>query len=115
MACVIVPGGELIAAVVLQKVIGKERAERLKLKWLNMMLGGGVVVLAVEHIWHGEIVPWPPFFTAMGTWPNIAPMLQEMATEGLAMSAVLTLTWAVFVVVHAVWSKRERAKKGIEA
>ena len=29
-----------------------------KLKWLNTMLWGGAALLAFEHVWHGEVVPY---------------------------------------------------------
>ena len=107
MACFIVPGGEAIVASVIQKVIGKERAEKLKLKWLNTMLWGGVIVLAVEHIWHGEVVPWPPFLTAMENSADVVPMLQEMALVGGTMSVVITLVWAGIVTVYNLKMRKE--------
>ncbi|MGA1866884.1 MAG: hypothetical protein ACMUFK_05390 [Thermoplasmatota archaeon] len=109
MGCFIVPGGEAIAATVLMKVMGKERAEKLKLKWLNIMLWGGFIVLAVEHVWHGEVVPWPPFLTAMENPADIAPMLHEMAIIGGTMSIAITLTWAVMVAIYNAMSRKDDA------
>jgi len=86
-------------AFVAQRILGPERTEQLKLGWLNVMLWGGVIVLAMEHIWHGEVILWPPFLTAMENSADIAPMLHEMATVGGAMALVITLTWAALVVV----------------
>lgn len=102
MACFIAPAAEAIVTTAVQKLIGKERAERLKLKWLNIMLWGGVIILAVEHIWHGEVVPWPPFLTAMANPADTAQMLHEMATVGTAMAITITLVWALMVVVYNV-------------
>ena len=42
-------------------------AEKLKLWILNALLWGGVILLVLEHVWHHEVVPWPPFLTAMAT------------------------------------------------
>ena len=106
MACFIAPAAEAVVTTIVQKVIGKERAERLKLKWLNIMLWGGVIVLAVEHIWHGEVVPWPPFLTAMVNPADTAQMLHEMATVGTAMAVTITLVWILMVVIsNALVSK----------
>ena len=38
-----------------------------KLAYLELMLFAGSFILAIEHILHGEIVPFPPFFTAAGS------------------------------------------------
>ncbi len=78
MACFLVPMGEAIVTTVVQKVVenrekkvGGEKANSMGLKWsrrlgwLNKMLWGGTALLALEHVWHGEVVPWPPFLTAV--------------------------------------------------
>ena len=46
-----------------------------KLKWLTRLLIGGAVLLAFEHVWHGEVVPWFPFLTAMSDPADTAEML----------------------------------------
>lgn len=111
MACFLVPGIEAVVTTIVQKTIGKEKAEKIKLKWLNIMLWGGVILLAIEHIWHGEVVPWPPFLTAMENPADVGPMLHEMATIGSAMAIVITFTWVVLVVFANVLSRRVPTKK----
>lgn len=64
-----------------------------KLGWLTKMLWGGSFLLAIEHIWHGEVVLYPPFLTAMNNPADIAPMLLEIATVGVSMALVVTLVW----------------------
>lgn len=110
MACFLVPAGEAIVTTIAQKAVGKERAEKLKLKWLNAMLWGGVILLAVEHIWHGEVVIWFPFLTAMEDPAAVGPMLREMATVGTAMTIAVTLAWAGLVVLTTMLSKRITSK-----
>ncbi len=100
MACFLVPGSEGVVVTLLAKVIGKERAERLKLRWLSWMLWGGTALLAIEHIWHGEVVPWPPFLTAMSNPADTQAMLHEMATHGVLMASMVTMAWAVMLAVH---------------
>ena len=99
MACFLVPAAEAIVTSAIQKVAGKEKTKRYKLGWLNAMLWGGVFLLAVEHIWHGEVVPWPPFLTAMTNPQDTAIMLHEMATNGLAMAITITVIWAIIVAI----------------
>ena len=112
MACFIVPGSEAVVTTIVQKAIGKERAAKLKLKWLNTMLWGGVILLAIEHIWHGEVVPWPPFLTAMKNPADTAAMLHEMATHGITMAVVVTIAWIVMVALANMLPYR-RAEKTI--
>ncbi|HDN51490.1 MAG: hypothetical protein DRN21_04720 [Thermoplasmata archaeon] len=113
MACFLVPGTEAVVTTAVQKVIGKERAEKLKLGWLNTMLWGGVLLLAVEHIWHGEVVLWPPFLTAMNNPADIAPMVHEMVTVGAAMTIAITLAWIVLVALASILPQRIAARKEV--
>ena len=64
-----------------------------KLRWLTYMLWGGAALLAFEHIWHGEVVPWFPFLTAMSNPADTAEMLHEMMTVGVSMAVLITLVW----------------------
>ena len=105
MAGFLVPAGEAVVTTIAQKAVGKEKAEKLKLGWLNTMLWGGVILLAIEHIWHGEVVPWPPFLTAMQNPADIPVMLHEMALVGGTMSIVITLTWAILVALLSLPAK----------
>ena len=120
MACFLVPLGEGIVTTVVQKVVEKKgkgavagKAEKNKgkwsqrLGWLNNMLWGGCFLLALEHIWHGEVVPWPPFLTAMDNAADTSAMLHEIATYGVTMAVVITAVWAVIVVVAELRSKAE--------
>ena len=64
-----------------------------KLKWLSNLLLGGSALLLFEHIWHGEIVPWFPFLTAMNDPADMAEMFKEMATVGVTMALLVTVVW----------------------
>lgn len=70
-----------------------------KLGWLNTLLWGGVFLLALEHIWHGEVVLWPPFLTALQNPNDILPMLHEMAVIGIPMAIFVTLVWGIFIFI----------------
>lgn len=78
-----------------------------KLKWLTWMLWGGAVLLMFEHIWHGEVVPWFPFLTAMSDPADAAEMFHEMATVGVCMALLITVVWIGMCVVANVIVKRE--------
>ena len=98
MACFLAPAGVAVVTTVVQKVVKNKEAEAAggsgeqaektagkwtqRLRWLNTMLWGGVALLCLEHIWHGEVVPWPPFLTAMETPGEVGPMLHEIALYG---------------------------------
>jgi hypothetical protein len=122
MACFLVPGTEVIVTTVIQKVIehkekkaAGEKAEKngltwsRKLGWLNKMLWGGTILLGLEHVWHGEVTPWPPFLTAMGNPANIAPMLHEIATVGVAMAIAVTGVWGIMI-----WVAESKNRKNSE-
>ena len=64
-----------------------------KLRWLSWLLWGGALLLAYEHVWHGEVVPWFPFLTAMSSPDDTAEMLHEMATIGVTMACIVTGVW----------------------
>ena len=98
MACFLVPMALAIVTSIIQKT-ARSLAEKLKLGVLNALLWGGVILLAFEHVWHGEVVPWPPFLTAMANPADIPIMLHEMATIGTAMSAVVVGMWATMVTL----------------
>lgn len=127
MGCFVVPMAEAIVVSIVKKVVKKKKeslalenvesegaaflsaeSEKLdqtkldweqKLSWLNQLLWGGVFLLAIEHIWHGEVVLWPPFLTAMNNPSEIPIMLHEMATIGTSMAVFVTLVWVVMVYV----------------
>ncbi|MDO5345951.1 MAG: hypothetical protein Q4E91_09415 [Lachnospiraceae bacterium] len=68
-----------------------------KLMWLSYLLWGGALLLAFEHIWHGEVVPWFPFLTAAADPGDTAEMLHEMSTVGVSMALMVTAAWGVMV------------------
>ncbi len=95
MACFLAP----MAVAIITTSVKKKAPSKYHLEWLHAMLWGGVVMLAVEHVAHGEVVPFPPFITAMQNPADIPVMLQEIATVGGAMTLVIVLVWAVMVFV----------------
>ena len=83
-----------------------------KLGWLNKLLWGGVILLAFEHLWHGEVVPWFPFLTAMSDPADASEMFHEMMTVGTSMAGLITLVWGIMLIVsHAMEKKALREFK----
>jgi hypothetical protein len=78
------------------------------------MLWGGSALLALEHVWHGEVVPWFPFLTNAINPADRAEMLHEMATSGVAMALVVTIVWAGIVAVSAKLEKKANAESVLE-
>ena len=119
MACFLVPAAEAVVVTVTAKAAGKKadaagsayQAEQRigfvkKLKWLTNMLWGGSVLLAFEHLWHGELTPWFPFLTAVSDPADTAEMLVEMGSVGVLMAAIITTAWAGMVLVTNAMEKK---------
>lgn len=118
MSCFIVPAAEAVVTTIVTKVVRKSEEKvgakaalplSEKLGWLNKMLWGGSGLLAFEHIWHGELAPVFPFFTAAQSPEQLSLMLHETATAGTAMAVIVTLTWAA--VSSAVTLLQRRAEQ----
>ena len=77
-----------------------------KLRWLSWLLWGGALLLAYEHVWHGEVVPWFPFLTAMNDPGDTAEMLHEMATIGVTMAGIVTGVWVCICLAADAIMKR---------
>ena len=74
---------------------------------------GGTILLAFEHIWHGEVVPWFPFLTAMSNPADAAEMFHEMATVGVVMAILITVVWIGMCAAADAIMKRP-AKTGMQ-
>ncbi len=128
MACFLVPTAEAIVTTVIAKSAAKEEKKDYtelsaetgaevhekpakmsfirKLRWLSNMLWGGAVLLCFEHLWHGEVVPFPPFLTAASDPADTAVMLHEMSTVGVCMAILITAVWVGMVIVSHVIENR---------
>ncbi len=127
MACFLVPVAEAVVTTVITKVAKSKEIEPValkvdtgngsfemeskipfsrKLKWLTNMLWGGSVLLAFEHVWHGEVVPWFPFLTAASDPAKASVMLSELATVGVSMAVLVTAVWGVMLLVTNAMEKK---------
>ena len=125
MACFLIPTAEAIVTTVAVKVLEKKEKKTEstevkstgsvvaspirfseKLKWLKNMLWGGSALLAFEHVWHGEVVPWFPFLTAAENAEDAAEMLHEMSTVGVTMAVLVTAVWGGMAAVATRMGKK---------
>ncbi|OYT38099.1 MAG: hypothetical protein B6U89_06345 [Desulfurococcales archaeon ex4484_58] len=90
MACFLVPLGLGVILAIVKKLV---KNISTKLDLLIKLLLGGSFILAIEHLWHGEIVPWPPFLTAMNNPAEIPVMINEMLINGTLMSITIISIW----------------------
>jgi len=93
----------------------KRFPERWHIGWLNTMIFGGTLALGVEHVSHGEIVPWPPFLTAMSNPADAAAMFGEILAVGVPMTLALVFTWVLMVVVYEKVIAPGRAPDAVRA
>ena len=122
MACFLVPAAEAGIVKIAEKVVKKNEGEagevfegriplKRKLNWLSRLLGGGSVLLAFEHLWHGEITPFFPFLTAAQDAEATAEMMNEMATTGVGMAVLVTAVWGAMCLAADSIVKRPEKEK----
>ena len=104
---------ELEGRTQLPEKFGSDVKWSQKLAYLELTLFSGSFVLAIEHILHGEVVPFPPFLTAANNPADTAEMLTEMGTVGVAMLAILLVAWGAGVVIvdYLKFKKRKECLK----
>ena len=129
MACFIVPTAEAVAVTVAKKQIARkakngdspespQRSLNLvrKLTWLTNLLWGGALLLAFEHLWHGEVAPYFPFLTALTERSTTQQMLFEMGTVGVGMALLVTVVWGIgLALIRANERRTNPAPEKIEA
>lgn len=100
MACFSVPVASAVAAAAAAKNHKKSANPFVqRLDWfIKMSLGGGFL-LAIEHVYHGEIIFSWPFLTAMKNPADMREMFFEMATSGVAMTSLVFVVWLTMVFV----------------
>ena len=121
MACFIVPATEAVVTSIIAKTAEKKEkregiaevhSEKISdmFRRLSGFLWGGSALLAFEHLWHGEIVPFFPFVTAAENPQDLAKMFHEMGTVGVGMAVLVTTVWGVITLASHRILKREDKK-----
>lgn len=118
MACFLAPLAEAIVVSAIKGLVGNKKSAadvvaeskdtgktvsiKQKLGWLQNMLYGGSALLAIEHIYHEEVVLYPPFLTAMRNPADLPEMLHEIATVGVGMAVLVTAVWGIAVGLSSI-------------
>ena len=118
MACFLAPLAEAVVVSAIKGLVGNKKSAadvvaeskdtdktvsiKQKLGWLQNMLYGGSALLAIEHIYHGEVVLYPPFLTAMRNPADVPEMLHEIATVGVGMAVLVTAVWGIAVGLSSI-------------
>ena len=113
MACFTVPLTTAVVATAAKKALPESAHGNpfvAKLGWLGKMMFGGSFLLAIEHVYHGEIIMMPPFLTAAKEGGEaLSEMFHEMATRGVAMAVLLVAVWVAMVSVS--WALEKSRKE----
>ena len=112
MACFTVPLATAVVATAAKTTLPEAARKNpfvAKLGWLGKMMFGGSFLLAIEHVYHGEIIFTPPFLTAVKNGET-ADMLHEMATRGVAMTVLIAAVWVAMVVVSTIAERSKSAR-----
>ena len=132
MGCFVAPVTEAIvvtAAALIVKHKEKKNADKMqgiakeekkdtistRLLRLSKLLFGGGILLIFEHIWHGEVIPYFPFFTAATEGSEeVNEMLHEIATTGILMAVLCTLVWGVVEIIRYKLDKQNEKEAVLE-
>jgi hypothetical protein len=91
MACFIVP--MVVAIVTTAYRLCRKSIQEAEAQLAELDALGRRILLAAEHVWHGEITPFFPYLTAMANPADTAVMFAEMASIGTSMAVAISLTW----------------------
>ena len=103
MCCFAAPAATLAVISIAKKKV----PEKYHIEWLVTMLWGGVLMLIVEHIAHGEIVPSFPFFSS--GWSEIWP---EIVRVGIPMTFFILIVWASMVLGLSIHQNKRLSRQG---
>jgi len=91
MACFAAPAATAVILTALKKKI----PSRYHISWLLALLWGGVLWLIPEHIYHGEVILYPPFFTA-----GLTEIIPEILKVGIPMTLGAILIWLALLTTE---------------
>lgn len=112
MACFTACIAQAVVAYGVKKVVASSKNPKVSAfagkiqKLINLLMGGSFLLL-IEHIWHGEIVPFYPFFTAAKDPESTRVMIDEILTVGVSMDIAVTAVWLVYYVLVPMFKNKE--------
>lgn len=96
MACFIAP----TAVAIIVTAVRKKIPSYYHIEWFLALLWGGAAWLIPEHIYHGEIVFYPPFFTA-----GLYEIIPEVFRVGAPMTIAAISVWLVMILISTFYKK----------
>lgn len=90
MACLIAP----TAAAIVMTASRKKIAPRYHVEWLLALLWGGSIWLMMEHVYHGEVILYPPFFST-----GFHSIISEVLRVGVPMTIAAFALWLMMIAV----------------
>jgi hypothetical protein len=97
MACLLVP----TTAAIVTTAVRKKIPNQYHINWLLLMLWGGVLMLLVDHVISGELLPYPPFLTA-----GIEKIIPEIFAVGVPMTLIVIAAWILMIIFSSKSVKR---------
>ena len=121
MCCFFVPTAEAAVLTLTSVLLRKSKNPAVQFlrhhaNGLSKLLAGGSLLLALEHIWHGEIIFSFPYITAMQTPEDTEVMISELGEVGVPMAVLVTLAYVAYHALKALFASkniRDLQEKGI--
>jgi len=98
MACFVAP----LTTAIIVNAAKKKIPARYHIEWLLALLWGGVAWLIPEHIYHGEVVLYPPFFTA-----GLHKIIPEIIKVGVPMVLAVLAVWTIMIMTSTAFNNKK--------
>lgn len=109
MCCFFIPTAEAAVLTLTSVALSKSRNRKVQslrkhLNGLSKLLFGGSLLLALEHVWHGEITFHFPYITAMQTPEDTEVMIEELWQVGVPMAVLVTVSYIAYACLKSFFT-----------